>query len=115
MRMLPPKINFHSLYHTLTELVLREHTEYRLPQNPVRIGRKYFLGGNFPQPSRIQRVMAVHLAVQLQAGQLHLIGVQDDNVVSAYKEGSILGTVLSQKYGSRSCCNASKYLIGRVD
>jgi len=82
MRMIGPDIDAEFARHAIAERGFWKHALNRLCQELCRVFPKDVRGGGGFQPSRISCVASVQFGFHLIAGQLNLLRIHDDHVVS---------------------------------
>jgi len=79
-----------------------EHSPDGVLYNCGRPVCEQFLGGAETLSSRITGMTGIHLVCELFAGETNLVGVDDDDIVTAVNVGSVVGLVFAAKYDSNA-------------
>src|SRR5690606_12917234 len=94
---------------------LGQHAPDGVLQNADGVLGEHLARGGLPKAALVSGVAAVDLLVELTAGELHLLGVDDDDEVTAWLVRRVSGLVLALQHGSDLSSEPSDPLAGGVN
>lgn len=115
MRMLRTGIDLQILEDSFAQTGLGKHTFNRFFDHERRFLRQIVGGRSETLASRETGVARVDLVGHLVARELHLVRVDDDDIITAIDVGRVAGLVLASEDLRDLRCKTSQYLVRRVD
>jgi hypothetical protein len=113
--MLAAAIHLELLGHRATEPVLGEHALDRPLDDAVGMGPQHGLGVHFLEPADVPGVPAVLLVLQLPAGELDLLRVDDHHVIADIQMRAEARLVLAAEDRGHARGEATEHLSLRID
>ena len=114
MGMLRTGIHLEVLEDSLAQTGLGKHTANGLFDHELRLLLQVVLSGCETLSAGITRVSYIDLLGQFVARELHLLRIDDDDVVTAIDVGRVAGLVLAAEDLGDLRCKTSQHLVRRI-
>ena len=97
------------------QLVLGQHALDRSGDHVLGLDGQHLAQGLFLEPTGMVGVLVVHLLVELLAGDLNLLGVDDHDEIAHVHVGGEFGLVLAAQANGNLRCQPAQDLVRGVD
>lgn len=116
-------VDVHVLNESATQTIFGEHTFHDADEEGVHAGLDVLverflhqdLGSEFTLTAGITGIVQIDFVGELLAGEYNLVGVDDDDIVTALHVGAVGGFVFAAEEFGDFCAKTTENLVGGID